>query len=81
MVVQGNMVTAVAGGLGLAFVGYCVYFDHKRRSDPDFKRKLIESNFEAFRGFALEKISKFLFQFLKKDAVKMKLEKIIAIQM
>ena len=43
MVVQPNMMTAVAGGLGLAFVGYCVYFDHKRRSQPDFKRKLIES--------------------------------------
>ena len=37
------VVAAVAGGLGLAFVGYCVYFDHKRRSDPAFKRKLIES--------------------------------------
>ena len=38
-----NVGVAVAGGLGLAFLGYCVYFDHKRRSHPDFKRKLIES--------------------------------------
>ncbi|XP_017020406.1 mitochondrial import receptor subunit TOM20 homolog [Drosophila kikkawai] len=27
---------------GLMFLGYCVYFDKKRRSDPDFKRKLHE---------------------------------------
>jgi len=37
------MVGVVAGGLSLAFIGYCVYFDRKRRSDPDFKRKLVES--------------------------------------
>lgn len=24
------------------FAGYCIYFDHKRRSDPDFKKKLHE---------------------------------------
>lgn len=28
---------------GLAFLAYCVYFDRKRRSDPDFKKKLRES--------------------------------------
>lgn len=39
-----NMGVALAGGLGLAFVGYCVYFDKKRRSHPDFKKKLLESN-------------------------------------
>ena len=38
-----NIVAAVAGGVGLCFLGYCVYFDKKRRSDPDFKRKLRES--------------------------------------
>ena len=28
-------------GLGAAaFLGYCIYFDHKRRSAPDFKDKL-----------------------------------------
>lgn len=30
--------------LGLAgslFVGYCVYFDKKRRSDPNYKKKVL----------------------------------------
>ncbi|KAG8224278.1 hypothetical protein J437_LFUL005084 [Ladona fulva] len=31
----------IAAGLcGSLFLGYCVYFDQKRRSDPNFKRKL-----------------------------------------
>jgi mitochondrial import receptor subunit TOM20 len=38
-----NIVAVVAGGVGLCFLGYCIYFDKKRRSDPDFKRKLRES--------------------------------------
>lgn len=32
----------IAAGAGLCVVGYCLYFDHKRRSDPDYKRKLRE---------------------------------------
>jgi len=32
-----------AGIAGLSFLGYCVYFDRKRRSDPLFKQKLKES--------------------------------------
>uniref|UniRef100_A0A2K6LN41 Translocase of outer mitochondrial membrane 20 n=1 Tax=Rhinopithecus bieti TaxID=61621 RepID=A0A2K6LN41_RHIBE len=24
------------------FIGYCIYFDHKRRSDPSFKNRLRE---------------------------------------
>jgi import receptor subunit TOM20 len=32
-----------AGAASLAFVGYCIYFDYKRRSDPLFKQKLRES--------------------------------------
>lgn len=40
--VNTNVVAAIAGGLGVCFIGYCVYFDKKRRSDPDFKRKLYE---------------------------------------
>jgi len=32
---------AVAGA-GICFIGYCVYFDRKRRSDPDFQTKLKE---------------------------------------
>eukprot|EP00731_Ephydatia_muelleri_P028012 Em0019g885a len=23
------------------FIGYCVYFDRKRRSDPDYKKKVL----------------------------------------
>ena len=31
----------VWAGIGTAaFLGYCIYFDHKRRSAPDFKEKL-----------------------------------------
>ena len=33
----------VAGICGTFFLGYCVYFDRKRRSDPMFKHKLLES--------------------------------------
>ncbi|XP_062502990.1 mitochondrial import receptor subunit TOM20 homolog [Corticium candelabrum] len=33
---------AVLGGCGLAFLGYCIYFDRKRRTAPDFKKKLRE---------------------------------------
>ena len=38
-----NAVLAIAGLCGTAFIGYCIYFDKKRRSDPDFKKKLRES--------------------------------------
>ncbi|XP_074092010.1 TOMM20-like protein 1 [Macrotis lagotis] len=32
---------AALGACGaVAFLGYCVYFDHKRRGDPGFKRRL-----------------------------------------
>ena len=27
---------------GILFIGYCIYFDRKRRSDPNFKQKLKE---------------------------------------
>ncbi|GLG95842.1 Mitochondrial import receptor subunit TOM20-like protein [Gryllus bimaculatus] len=33
-----------AGICGTLFIGYCIYFDRKRRSDPNFKRKLRETN-------------------------------------
>ncbi|CAG0884052.1 unnamed protein product [Darwinula stevensoni] len=32
----------LAGICGSLFVGYCIYFDRKRRNDPDFKKKLKE---------------------------------------
>jgi len=38
-----NTAIAIAGLCGSAFIGYCIYFDKKRRSDPDFKKKLRES--------------------------------------
>jgi import receptor subunit TOM20 len=34
-----------AGICGTIFVGYCVYFDNKRRSDPNFKQKLKERKY------------------------------------
>ena len=36
-----NKTVGITVGLGAAaFLGYCIYFDHKRRSAPDFKEKL-----------------------------------------
>lgn len=29
------------GLVGSLFVGYCIYFDIKRRSDPDYKKKVL----------------------------------------
>lgn len=37
----------VAGIFGTFFLGYCVYFDRKRRSDPLFKQKLLERRRKA----------------------------------
>ncbi|XP_064602992.1 mitochondrial import receptor subunit TOM20 homolog [Liolophura sinensis] len=31
-----------AAGAGICFIGYCIYFDKKRRSDPLFKTRLRE---------------------------------------
>ncbi|KAF7703239.1 hypothetical protein HF521_022246 [Silurus meridionalis] len=40
---MGGRTSAIAAGVGAAlFVGYCIYFDRKRRSDPNFKSKLRE---------------------------------------
>ncbi|GFO48266.1 mitochondrial import receptor subunit tom20 [Plakobranchus ocellatus] len=36
-----------AAGAGLCFIGYCVYFDQKRRSAPDFKKKLKERRLQS----------------------------------
>ncbi|XP_017057403.1 mitochondrial import receptor subunit TOM20 homolog [Drosophila ficusphila] len=35
-------VKVLAAISGMLFMGYCVYFDKKRRSDPEFKKKLRE---------------------------------------
>lgn len=37
---DGRTAGIVAGIGAAAFLGYCIYFDHKRRSAPDFKEKL-----------------------------------------
>ena len=38
-------------GLGTAaFLGYCIYFDNRRRSHPDFRRKLREKRKAASKG-------------------------------
>ncbi|XP_068178577.1 mitochondrial import receptor subunit TOM20 homolog B [Antennarius striatus] len=40
---MGGRTGALAAGLcGVLLVGYCVYFDRKRRSDPNFKNRLRE---------------------------------------
>lgn len=31
-----------AGVAGTLFLGYCIYFDNKRRKDPDYKKKVRE---------------------------------------
>ena len=38
-----NKLGIMAATAGAAFIGYCIYFDHKRRSAPDFKKKLLPS--------------------------------------
>lgn len=38
-----QQVVTAAGLAAAAFVGYCIYFDHKRRSAPDYKQKIRES--------------------------------------
>lgn len=34
--------TIIAATAGALFLGYCIYFDHKRRNAKDFKKKLHE---------------------------------------
>lgn len=49
---MGGRTSAIAAGVGAAlFVGYCIYFDRKRRSDPNFKSKLRE---REYRGAELQ---------------------------
>ena len=43
LVPKSSLGLAAAGASVACFVGYCIYFDHKRRSDPQFKQKLLES--------------------------------------
>ena len=38
----------VLGFLGTAFIGYCIYFDRKRRSHPEYKKRVLKSMFIKF---------------------------------
>lgn len=40
-----QIATIAFGVAGVSVIGYCIYFDRKRRSDPLFKQKLRESKF------------------------------------
>lgn len=37
-----STITLVAGICGGLFIGYCIYFDKKRRSDPNYKKRILE---------------------------------------
>ncbi|KAK1170549.1 hypothetical protein AOXY_G7439 [Acipenser oxyrinchus oxyrinchus] len=40
---MGGKTSAIAAGVcGALFIGYCIYFDRKRRNDPNFKNRLRE---------------------------------------
>ncbi|XP_070577942.1 mitochondrial import receptor subunit TOM20 homolog [Ptychodera flava] len=41
------MVGIAAGVCGTLFIGYCIYFDRRRRSDPLFRQKLKEKRQKA----------------------------------
>jgi len=41
--------SVAAAGAGICFIGYCIYFDHKRRNDPMFRSKLRESEYRSCR--------------------------------
>lgn len=42
-----GLLAALAACGAVAFLGYCVYFDRKRRGDPAFKRRLRDSESRA----------------------------------
>ncbi|QIW98693.1 hypothetical protein AMS68_004211 [Peltaster fructicola] len=44
-----TVVLAVAGTLSAGLLAYAVYFDHKRRSDPEFRKHLKRQHKEASR--------------------------------
>jgi mitochondrial import receptor subunit TOM20 len=41
----------IAFGAGIAFIGYCIYFDHKRRGAKDFKKKLHDKRQDREKKF------------------------------
>ncbi|KAL0273692.1 UNVERIFIED_CONTAM: hypothetical protein PYX00_006313 [Menopon gallinae] len=42
-----SMLGLAVGICGAAFIGYCIYFDNKRRSDPNFRKRLRERRKQA----------------------------------
>merc|ERR1712147_340231 len=40
MVNYSNVATIFGGLAGVGFIGYCIYFDRKRRSDPNYRDKV-----------------------------------------
>ncbi|KAI0978644.1 hypothetical protein GJ496_000527 [Pomphorhynchus laevis] len=46
-IISSRIFKSLAFACGVSFLGYCVYFDQKRRSAPDFKEKLIIKRLEA----------------------------------
>lgn len=50
-----------AGVAGTIFLGYCIYFDNKRRKDPDFKKKLRD---RKCKTMPKTKINFFILKFL-----------------
>ena len=40
--------TVAAVSLGIGFLGYCIYFDRKRRNAPEFREKLKASKYLFF---------------------------------
>ncbi|XP_040825368.1 TOMM20-like protein 1 isoform X2 [Ochotona curzoniae] len=48
-----GLLAALAALGAVAFVGYCIYFDRKRRGDPGFKRRLRDSECDGRADRAL----------------------------
>lgn len=47
MDVNRTTLSIAAGVAGTLFLGYCIYFDKKRRSDPEYKKKIRERKFSG----------------------------------
>uniref|UniRef100_A0A5K3FHA9 Mitochondrial import receptor subunit TOM20 homolog n=1 Tax=Mesocestoides corti TaxID=53468 RepID=A0A5K3FHA9_MESCO len=50
-----SLVKLTLAGVAVGFLGYCIYFDRKRRSDPEFRFKLAKRRKE--RALAAERSS------------------------
>lgn len=43
-----------AGVAGSLFLGYCIYFDFKRRKDPEYKKKVHDRKYLLFTVFVFQ---------------------------